>query len=41
VSLRGSQSEKLHNGKLYPVEFDRKSEQILSLPLEGGEGIDW
>ena len=32
---------KLHNGKLYPVEFDRKSDQILSLPLEGGEEIDW
>jgi len=32
---------KLHNGKLYGVEFDRKSEQILSLPLEGGEEIDW
>lgn len=32
---------KLHDGKLYAVEFDRKSEQILSLPLEGGEEIDW
>lgn len=32
---------KLHNGKLYPVEWDPKSDQILSLPLEGGEEIDW
>ena len=33
---------KLHNGKLYTVEFDRKSDQILSLPLEGGrKEIDW
>lgn len=32
---------KLHNGTLYPVEWDRKSEQILSLPLEGGEEIDF
>jgi hypothetical protein len=32
---------KLHDGKLYPVRFDRTSDQILSLPLEGGEEIDW
>jgi hypothetical protein len=32
---------KVHKGKLYPVEFDHKSDQILSLPLEGGEEIDW
>jgi hypothetical protein len=32
---------KLHDGKLYPVEWDHGSDQILSLPLEGGEEIDW
>ena len=32
---------KLHNGRLYPVEWDPKSDQILSLPLEGGEEIDF
>jgi len=32
---------KLHDGKLFPVEWDRTSDQILSLPLEGGEEIDW
>ncbi len=32
---------KLHDGKLYPVEFDRATDQVLSLPLEGGEEIDW
>lgn len=35
------QIRKLHNGTLYPVEWDRKSDQILSLPLEGGEEIDF
>jgi len=32
---------KLHNGKLYPVDWDRTSDRILSLPLEGGEEIDF
>ena len=32
--------QKLHDGKLYPVEWDRQTDQILSLPLEGGEEID-
>jgi hypothetical protein len=32
---------KLHDGKLYPVHWDRTGDQILSLPLEGGEEIDW
>jgi hypothetical protein len=32
---------KLHDGKLYPVEWDRRTRQILSLPLEGGEEISW
>lgn len=32
---------KLHEDKLYPVEWDRTTDQILALPLEGGEEIDW
>lgn len=32
---------KLHHGKLFPVEWDRTTDQILSLPLEGGEDISW
>jgi hypothetical protein len=32
---------KLHGGKLVPVEWDRTTDQILSLPLDGGEEIDW
>ncbi len=32
---------KLHDGKLYPVEWDRKADGILALPLEGGEEISW
>jgi hypothetical protein len=32
---------KLHDGRLYPVEWDRATDRILSLPLEGGEEIDW
>ncbi|HVY92783.1 MAG TPA: hypothetical protein VHA14_08540 [Bryobacteraceae bacterium] len=32
---------KLHDGKLFGVEWDRKTDQILSLPLDGGEEIDW
>jgi hypothetical protein len=32
---------KLHDGKLFPVEWDKASDQILSLPLEGGEEINW
>jgi hypothetical protein len=32
---------KPHNGKLYPVEWDRATDQIFSLPLEGGEEISW
>ncbi len=32
---------KLHDGKLYSVEWDRARDQILSLPLDGGEEIEW
>lgn len=32
---------KLHDGKVYPVEWDRGGEQILSFGLEGGEEISW
>jgi len=32
---------KLHEGKLFPVEWDRTTDQILSLPLDSGEEIDW
>lgn len=32
---------KLHDGKLYPVEWDRAINQVLSLALEGGEEIEW
>ena len=32
---------KLHDGKLFPVEWDRTKDAILSLPLEGGEEIVW
>jgi len=32
---------KPHDGKLYPVEWDRGSDLILGLPLEGGEEIGW
>jgi hypothetical protein len=39
--LSGLKVRKLHNGKLYPVEWDRATDQILSLPLEGGEEIAW
>ncbi len=37
----GLKVRKLHDGKLYPVEWDRTTDQILSLPLEGGEEISW
>jgi hypothetical protein len=33
--------QKLHDGKLFPVEWDRTNDKILSLPLDGGEEIDW
>ena len=33
--------QKLHDGKLYPVQWDRATDQILPLPLEGGEEIEW
>lgn len=32
---------KLHDGKLFPVDWGQASDQILSLPLEGGEELDW
>ena len=32
---------KLHGGKFAFVEWDRKTDAILSLPLEGGEEITW
>jgi hypothetical protein len=32
---------KPHNGKLSLVEWDRTKQDILSLPLEGGEEITW
>ena len=32
---------KLHDGKLFPVQWDRAGDQILSLPLDGGEEIAW
>jgi hypothetical protein len=41
TALPGLKVRKLHDGKLYPVEWDRATDQILSLPLEGGEEIDW
>jgi len=39
--LRALKVAKLHDGKLFPVQWDRKSDQILSLSLEGGEEISW
>ncbi len=41
TALPGLKVRKLHDGKLYPVEWDRTTDQILSLPLEGGEEIAW
>jgi hypothetical protein len=32
---------KLHRGKLVPVDWDRKSLEILELAIEGGEEISW
>jgi hypothetical protein len=32
---------KLHDGKLFPVDWGRASDRILTLPLEGGEEISW
>ncbi len=39
--LTGLKVQKLHDGKLYPVEWDHAGDQILSLTLEGGEEISW
>ncbi len=36
-SLAKLSVRKLHDGKLYRVEWDRSTDQILDLPLEGGE----
>lgn len=32
---------KLHDGALYPVQWPAGKDAILSLPLEGGEEIEW
>jgi hypothetical protein len=32
---------KLHDGALYPVQWPAGTDAILSLPLEGGEEIEW
>jgi hypothetical protein len=32
---------KLHDGRLFPVEWARGTDLILALPLEGGEEISW
>lgn len=32
---------KMHDGKLYSVQWDKGADQILSLPLQGGEEIAW
>lgn len=32
---------KLHDGKLYRVEWNRSTDRILDLPLEGGEELHW
>lgn len=32
---------KLHDGVLYPVQWPAAKDAILSLPLEGGEEIEW
>ena len=32
---------KLHDGRLYPVIWDRATPIILNLPLEGGEELAW
>lgn len=32
---------KLHDGVLYPVQWPAGTDAILSLPLEGGEEIEW
>lgn len=32
---------RLHDGRLYPVEWDRTTDRILSLPPEGGEELIW
>jgi hypothetical protein len=39
--LGGLRVLKLHNGKLTAVEWDRTRQDILNLPLEGGEEITW
>jgi len=33
--------QRLHDGNLYPVKWDRSMDKILDLPLEGGEEIKW
>jgi hypothetical protein len=33
--------QKLHNGHLFPVDWDHAKTDILNLPLEGGEMLAW
>jgi len=33
--------QRVHGGALVPVEFDRTKQDILALPLRGGENIRW
>jgi hypothetical protein len=33
--------KKLHDGALFPVQWPAGTDAVLSLPLEGGEDIEW
>lgn len=41
VALAKLKVRKLHDGRLYPVQWDTGNDQILSLILEGGEELEW
>ncbi len=41
AALEKLKIRKLHDGTLYPVQWPANTNAILSLPLEGGEDIQW
>jgi hypothetical protein len=41
AAVRTLKVRKLHDGLLYPVQWPSGTDVILSLPLEGGEEIEW
>jgi hypothetical protein len=41
AALAKLKARKLHDGALYPVQWPAGTDAILSMPLEGGEEIEW